>query len=74
MRKNNILDMTIVEQLVAVREDVCGYACKYKEDIDRKYKEIPTRKIMIQQYCHYCPLTQLHYIDDRDNQNEKTTI
>ena len=50
MRQNNIMDMTIVEQLVAVREEVCGYACKYKEDIDRKYKETPTRKIMIQQY------------------------
>ena len=66
MRQNNILDMTIVEQLVAVREEVCGYACKYKEDIDRKYKEDTTRKVMVQQYCRNCPLTQLHYKKDDD--------
>ena len=56
--------MTIVERLVVIREDVCEYACKYKEDIDRKYKETSTRKIMIQQYCHGCPITQLYYVEE----------
>ena len=60
--------MTIVEQIVAVREEVCEYACKYREDICRKYKERATQKIMLQQYCHNCPLTQLHYID-KENQD-----
>ena len=66
MRRNNVLDMTIVEQLVAIREDVCEYACKYKEDIDRKYKEDTTRKVMIQQYCHEYPLCHLHYVGNEE--------
>ena len=53
--------MTVVEQLIEIREEVCEYACKYKEDIERKYRDEIIRKTMMQQYCHGCPLTQLHY-------------
>ena len=51
----------MVEQLIEIREEVCEYACKYKEDIERKYRDEIIRKTMMQQYCHGCPLTQLHY-------------
>ena len=52
MRKQNISNMTVVEQLVNIREQTCIYACKYKADIDRKYHDEIVRKTMIQQYCH----------------------
>ena len=58
--------MTIVEQLVSIREEVCMYACKYKADIDRKYKEDAIRKVMLQQYCQKCPLSHLHYVGSEE--------
>ena len=63
MRKRNVERMTVVEQLVNIREQVCIYACKYKEDICRKYHDEIIQKTMLQQYCHGCPLTKLHYDD-----------
>lgn len=48
MRRKNFADMTVVEQLVRIREDVCEYACKYREAGETKY-------------CHECPLGKIHY-------------
>lgn len=53
----------MVEQLVNIREQVCIYSCKFKEDICRKYHDEIIQKTMLQQYCHNCPLTKLHYQD-----------
>ena len=61
MRKNNLSEMTVVEQIIAIRESVCQYACKYKEDVNRKYKDPVTQKVMVQQYCKDCPLPRLHF-------------
>lgn len=48
MRMNNFADMTVVEQLVRIREDVCEYACKYRE-------------AGIKSKCQKCPLGKIHY-------------
>lgn len=61
MRKNNIERMTVVEQLVNIREQVCIYSCKYFEEMCRKYHDESVKKVMLQHYCHNCPLTKLHY-------------
>ena len=53
--------MTVVEQLIAIREDVCRYACKYKEDIEFEYPDPLVQKVMIQQFCQGCPMTKIHY-------------
>lgn len=57
MRRNNVLDMTIVEQLVVIRENVCEYACKYREKA--KKDEILWR-VELKRYCRDCPLTKIH--------------
>ena len=61
MRKNNFADMTVVEQLIAIRDDVCEYACKYRESVKRSEGDEVLWKISVQRYCHDCPLTKLHY-------------
>lgn len=66
----NISEMTVVEQVVAIRESVCAYACKYKEAEDRKYKDEVTQKIMVQRYCRECPLTRLHCIEGIDEEDK----
>lgn len=62
MRRNNTQDMTIVEQLVTVKEDVCRYACKFKEVVELAYPDPITQKAMLQGYCHECPLNKIHYM------------
>ena len=62
MRKNNFADMTVVEQLVRIREDVCEYACKYREEAKKAYSGDDTmQRLAIQRYCHECPLGKIHY-------------
>lgn len=65
MRRNNTQDMTIVEQLVAVKEDICRYACKFKEDVELEYPDPITQKAMLQGYCHECPLSKIHYENEK---------
>lgn len=49
MRRNNVGDMTIREQLAAIREIFCEKYCKYRklkgEDLNEKCKDCPVRKI-----------------------------
>lgn len=61
MRRNNVGEMTVVEQLVAIKEDACRYACKYKEDLELEYTDPITQKAYLQGYCHECPLERVHY-------------
>lgn len=58
MRKNNINDMTITEQIVKIREDGCKYACKYREYYEEGDEVLA--KVSLQGYCHECPLMRLH--------------
>ena len=61
MRKNNKLEMSIVEQIVQIREEICVYSCKYMEQAKKEHKDDTLRKVYIQGYCHDCPLNNLHY-------------
>lgn len=50
MRRNNVLDMTIREQLSKTKEDICEKYCKYRtklkgEDLNEVCKDCPVRKI-----------------------------
>ena len=53
--------MTIVEQLIAIKDDVCKYACKFKEDIELEYPDPIVQKAYLQGYCHNCPLNSIHF-------------
>ena len=59
MRKNSYERMTIVEQLISVKEKTCEYACKYYDE--GSYHESVNRKVYLQKYCHECPLGKVHY-------------
>lgn len=50
MRRNNVGDMTIREQLTVTKEDICEKYCKYKDklkgkDLNEVCRECPVRKI-----------------------------
>lgn len=54
MRKNNKQDMTVREQIEAIKESICDGYCKFKAEaagVDPDY--------FIEKYCSDCPLTQL---------------
>ena len=60
MRRNNPLDMSVVEQLIVIREEVCDYACKYREKAKKENDDI-LWKVDLQKYCRECPLAKLHW-------------
>lgn len=50
MRRNNVWDMTIREQLSKTKEDICEKYCKYRtklkgENLNEVCKDCPVRKI-----------------------------
>ena len=50
MRRNNVWDMTIREQLSKTKEDICEKYCKYRAklkgvDLNEVCKDCPVRKI-----------------------------
>lgn len=74
MRKNDTSRMTIVEQIVSVREEICDYACKYREEVydtcrnesmlsqnECDYESIA--KVYLKRYCDDCPMAKLHYVE-----------
>lgn len=61
LRKRNFADMSVVEQIVEIREEVCAFVCKYRDEASNLYPDDLMRKLYIQRYCHECPLTKLHY-------------
>ena len=60
MRKNNISNMTVVEQIIAIKEDTCLYACKHIEQTKKDYHDPQVQLVMLQGYCQGCPLGRLH--------------
>ena len=60
MRRYNPERMTIVEQLIVLREDVCRYSCKYWDETS-KCNDPYIQKVKLQEYCKDCPLTKLHF-------------
>ena len=65
MRRRNFADMTVVEQLMEIKEQVCAYSCKYREEASNLYSDETMRKLYLQRYCHECPLSKVHYKGDR---------
>lgn len=62
MRRNNMAEMTITEQIVKIKEDVCEYACKYRELYRDKFPSDDVSFLAnLQGYCHGCPLNRLYY-------------
>ena len=62
MRRNNANRMTVVEQLIEIREEVCEYSCKYRDIAKNQYSgDVTMQKLFIQGYCHHCPLTKVHF-------------
>ena len=60
MRRNNFNDMTVVEQIITIKEDTCLYACKHMEQMRERYHDPQVQLIMLQEYCQRCPLGRLH--------------
>ncbi len=58
---NNPLNMTIVEQLISIREETCKYACMFKEYAEDEFKDDRTRERYLQSHCERCPLGKIHY-------------
>ena len=61
MRKNNIAEMTIVEQIAKIKEDTCIYACKYNSFNPDSEKDVFEQRIELIDHCKECPLQRLHF-------------
>lgn len=61
MRKNNVERMTIVEQLIAIKEETCDFACMFKEYVEDQFEDEHKRQEILSGYCLRCPLGKLHY-------------
>ena len=61
MRKHNKERMTIVEQLIVIKEDTCKYACKYREYIMANNNDPVVQQAKLQDYCKACPMNSIHY-------------
>lgn len=61
MRRTDFSRMTVVEQIITIREDICNYACKYREYVAANNKDPLVQRIKLQEYCKDCPLIKLHF-------------
>ena len=61
MRKNNVERMTIVEQLVLIKEETCEYACMFKEYAESEFEDKLKGIEYLEEHCLRCPLGRLHY-------------
>ena len=60
MRKHNKEDMTIPEQIAAVREKICDEDCKYTEQYLGCYKDPDeAQERLLADICQYCPMREL---------------
>ena len=59
-RKNNKEDMTIGEQIAAVREKICDEYCKYTEQYLSCYKDPDeAQERLLADMCSFCPMREL---------------
>ena len=58
-RKNNKLDMTIIEQLEQIKERMCDDYCIYRSMAFSTNKDPDDAEKYLEQYCAECPLDQL---------------
>ena len=60
MRSNNKEDMTITEQIAAVREKICDDYCKFTEQYLSCYKDPDeAQEKLLADMCQYCPMREL---------------
>ena len=53
MRKKNIGDMTIMEQVNVIVSDICTNYCKYPNQFD---SDDPDQMLEFERICEHCPL------------------
>lgn len=70
MRKNDTAKMTIVEQLMLVKEETCNFACMFREYAESEYSDIQKREEYLREYCLRCPLNRLHFGDVSESDPE----
>lgn len=61
MRKNNPERMTVVEQLIAIKEETCDFACMFKEYVTDEFEDEQKRQEILKGYCERCPMSRIHY-------------
>lgn len=61
MRRNNPERMSIVEQLIVLKEDICHSYCKYAESTQKDYHDPLMQRYKLQEFCNNCPLNKIHY-------------
>lgn len=60
MRKNNIQDMTITEQIGSVKEQICDKYCRFPELSEQTIDDPDEAFDWLQHnYCNNCPLNRL---------------
>ena len=60
MRHNNKMDMTIAEQVEAVKEQICRDYCKHTEAYLATYKDPDeAEEKLLADICQYCPMREL---------------
>lgn len=59
MRRNNIADMTITEQIEKIKEDICDGYCKYPEQTRKEHKDAEEAYEALLEKCGHCPLCRL---------------
>lgn len=57
MRQNNKADMTVTEQIIAIRRMICANYCKYSEWAE-KTKDEQEQKLL-KTMCEHCPFREL---------------
>ena len=59
-RHNNKMDMTIAEQVEAVKEQICRDYCKHTEEYLSCYKDPDeAEEKLLADMCNFCPLSRL---------------
>lgn len=56
MRKNNVEDMTITEQLQKIFDEMCSHYCKYPDLWDEEKEGC---ELVDSEHCQNCPLGKL---------------
>lgn len=60
MRQNNVADMTICEQLEAIKADICDNKCRMTQEYLSQYKDPDEAyQKMLADACHFCGMSRL---------------
>lgn len=58
MRKNNINDMTVREQIEKIKGQICAEYCRFKKEADESI--VPhAQENLADLFCSYCPTRKL---------------